>query len=223
MEQRIKDTVYGYVRMNYANMCPFDIISVIYQFYLLRIESNILDSQQQINLLNLLYDTIKGQKGNENINTMETKFLFRASDHGYEGNIFHQYCDDKGPTLVIIRNEYDHIFGGYTTKSWKKVNNKYKIHDPNTFLFTVKPEIEMIGFKYPEKKFNVIWSNPGHGPILGIGDIVVKNRCNKSQWGCFIRSSSFKFDAEKLSGGKENAYKKVWNKIMDYEVFGVTF
>ena len=50
------------------------------------------------------------------------KLMYRASEHGYTGESFHEYCDNKGPTLVIIKSSRGWIFGGYTTQSWKVVN-----------------------------------------------------------------------------------------------------
>ncbi len=46
------------------------------------------------------------------------KLLYRASEHDYTPESFHEYCDDKGPTLVIIESTEGWIFGGYTTQSW---------------------------------------------------------------------------------------------------------
>ena len=47
------------------------------------------------------------------------KLAFRASDHGYSGRNFHNYCDNvKGPTLIVIKSDKGWIFGGYTTHSW---------------------------------------------------------------------------------------------------------
>ncbi len=51
------------------------------------------------------------------------KLLYRASEHGYTAESFHQYCDDKGPTLIVIKGRGEWffkncIFGGYTTRSW---------------------------------------------------------------------------------------------------------
>ena len=51
-------------------------------------------------------------------NEYKSKLLYRASEHGYSGQSFHEYCDDKGPTLVIIKSSGGWIFGGYTTQSW---------------------------------------------------------------------------------------------------------
>ena len=45
------------------------------------------------------------------------KLLYRASEHGYTAKFFHNYCDDKGPTLIIIKSSEGWIFGGYTTQS----------------------------------------------------------------------------------------------------------
>ena len=46
------------------------------------------------------------------------KLLFRASDHEYKAKSFHECCNDKGPTLVVIKSTSGYIFGGYTTQSW---------------------------------------------------------------------------------------------------------
>ena len=47
------------------------------------------------------------------------KRCWRASVDGWAGSTFHSRCDGKGPTLTIIRvGRY--IFGGYTSKSWRR-------------------------------------------------------------------------------------------------------
>ena len=45
--------------------------------------------------------------------------IYRASEHGYTAKSFHEYCDDKGPTLIVIKSSGGWIFGGYTTQSWE--------------------------------------------------------------------------------------------------------
>ncbi|KAL9950670.1 hypothetical protein ACROYT_G043203 [Oculina patagonica] len=44
--------------------------------------------------------------------------LFRASTDGYTPADFHRCCDNKGPTLVVIKSG-EYIFGGYTSQSWE--------------------------------------------------------------------------------------------------------
>ena len=44
---------------------------------------------------------------------------WRASLDGWASTTFHSLCDNKGPTVTIIRvGQY--IFGGYTSASWSK-------------------------------------------------------------------------------------------------------
>ena len=52
------------------------------------------------------------------IGDYKLKLLYRSSEHGYTAESFHEYCDDKGPTLIIIKSSGGWIFGGYTTQSW---------------------------------------------------------------------------------------------------------
>ena len=51
-------------------------------------------------------------------NYYKWKLLYRASEHNYSAKSFHECCNDKGPTLVIIKSSEGWIFGGYTTQSW---------------------------------------------------------------------------------------------------------
>ncbi len=57
------------------------------------------------------------------------KLIYRASEHGYTGKSFHEYCDDKGPTLIVIKSSKGWIFGGYTTKSWKSDSTFMSIYN----------------------------------------------------------------------------------------------
>ena len=54
-------------------------------------------------------------------NEYKSKLLYRASEHGYTAKSFHEYCNDKGPTLIVIKSSGGWIFGGYTTQSWSDV------------------------------------------------------------------------------------------------------
>ena len=52
------------------------------------------------------------------IGDYKLKLLYRSSEHGYTGKSFHEYCDDNGPTLIVVKSSEGWLFGGYTTKSW---------------------------------------------------------------------------------------------------------
>ncbi len=65
-------------------------------------------------IVNQQYDS----KLREWIGDYQWKLLYRSSEHGYTAKSFHEYCDNKGPTLVIVKSSEGWIFGGYTTQSW---------------------------------------------------------------------------------------------------------
>ena len=48
------------------------------------------------------------------------KRCWRASVDGWAASTFHSGCDNKGPTVTIIRVGRKYIFGGYTSLSWGK-------------------------------------------------------------------------------------------------------
>ena len=47
----------------------------------------------------------------------EYHLLYRASVNGWGSSAFHSLCDNKGPTLVVVKSG-NYIFGGYTEESW---------------------------------------------------------------------------------------------------------
>ena len=225
MEERQHKTVYGYVRNNYHSIIPIDIIKIVLLFYIIRINSNILTSSEQSSLLNLLFENLN--KKNKNIKSIDTKLLYRASEHAYSAAKFHECCDTKGPTVVIIHNEYDHVFGFYASTSWMKCNLRNRESgDMNAFIWSVRPNIDAFHLKEGmDKGTKVIWSWRRYGPILGKGnDIWICNECNeKTGSGCALRDScSFKFDAVKLTGAElDDRFKTCKFIVKEYEVFSI--
>ena len=50
------------------------------------------------------------------------KLCWRASRDGWHSSRFHSLCDEKGPTVTIVKvGKY--IFGGYTSLSWSKYSS----------------------------------------------------------------------------------------------------
>jgi len=46
------------------------------------------------------------------------ELLYRASYDGWEGEDFHLRCDNKGPTVTIIKCMDGYVFGGFTSTAW---------------------------------------------------------------------------------------------------------
>ena len=47
----------------------------------------------------------------------EWRLLFRASRDGFAASAFHSKCDNKGPTVTVVKSSVN-IFGGFTETSW---------------------------------------------------------------------------------------------------------
>ena len=43
--------------------------------------------------------------------------IYRASRDGWNSTDFHTHCDNKGPTVSVVKSG-NYIFGGYTEQSW---------------------------------------------------------------------------------------------------------
>ena len=46
---------------------------------------------------------------------------YRSLNDGWSVSTFHQKCDNKGPTLSIVRKD-NFVFGGFTERSWGEGN-----------------------------------------------------------------------------------------------------
>ncbi|KAL7876712.1 hypothetical protein AOLI_G00116750 [Acnodon oligacanthus] len=60
--------------------------------------------------------------------------LFKASVHGYSGFVFHQKCDQQGPTVTVAYNTSGYIFGAYTGRDFAQTNQNFT--DDKAFLFS---------------------------------------------------------------------------------------
>ncbi len=68
-------------------------------------------------------------------------------------NNFHNNCDNKGPTLIVIKDTKGYVFGGYLSVSWTGSggNSGYK-KDPDAWLFALKNFAQIGPTKLPFKK-----------------------------------------------------------------------
>jgi len=67
------------------------------------------------------------------------ELLMRGTRDGFTSHAFHEKCDIKGPTLIVIKSsEHQRIFGGYTNIDWNSLNcgKRYKLQ---SFLFSLRP------------------------------------------------------------------------------------
>ena len=111
-------------------------------------------------------------------NPVRIEKIFRASEYNFEAAKFHQYCDNKNDTLVLIRTEFGKTIGGYTHYPWISSNGEY-VHDSEkrAFIFSLDLKEKYI----PQDENNLIYCNSSEGPSFGGGiDIRILDDCNNT-------------------------------------------
>lgn len=109
--------------------------------------------------------------------------LYRASEHSFSANKFHQLCDEQGPTLTIVSCiskgflfSSKRLFGGYASKSWFSGNISESA--PGSFLFSLDKETKHEIYQ-KEKMAMQGWDNLG--PSFGYhGDLDISDKCNSN-------------------------------------------
>ena len=116
------------------------------------------------------------------------ELIYRGSKDGTTSNIFHNKCDNKGPTIILFKNDKGNIYGGYCPISWN-CNGGWQ-SAPEAFIFTLTNiyNIEPIKFNRTNDQYG-IYFNSSVGPWFGynsnIGfqyDYSIENKC-KSYFG----------------------------------------
>lgn len=113
----------------------------------------------------------------------QLKLLYRASEQNFDGEKFHELCDNKGPTLILIRSHLGKIFGGFANASWN--NNGEDIFAPKSFVFSLSHLTKHRLLKGKEE-VALRGSKVKNGPIFGGGsgtiwDICLKDKCDKNK------------------------------------------
>ncbi len=170
------------------------------------------------------------------------KLIYRASEHGYTAESFHEYCDEKGPTLVVIKSSRRWIFGGYTTQSWSGWCIYYDMiyyligensDDSQAFIFTLKNPHGVKPARYMKRKEveKTICCYPHYGPTFGDDssyDIYIGYFCNKRNSCKILNTGTRGYECHheyksslfvKTAGpDEENEFR-----VSDYEVFGIDY
>ncbi|XP_022808130.1 BTB/POZ domain-containing protein KCTD18-like [Stylophora pistillata] len=137
-------------------------------------DSVILSSSQGQTLMNWLKNTPGFPSTNDQL-------LYRTSRDGWASFNFHSCCDNKGPTVTVIKSG-DYIFGGYSEHPWKSYGSGSFKRALTSFLFSlVNPgglpptKISLI----PGKELNSIYCHSNYGPTFGGNyDLYVANAPN---------------------------------------------
>ena len=149
----------NYILLNPASKAPFE--SSIMKDYNINHEKLIQILTQQLN------------------KPVQLKLLYSGQRDGFSATTFHKLCDYIGPTITLIRNDYNYIFGGYTSISWRPTGY-LPAKDGNAFLFTIYPFTKVFVLKNKSDNYAII-NDKEYFPVFGQGrDLCIHNNCNNN-------------------------------------------
>ena len=146
---------------------------------------------------------------------LKVKLLYTPTLEKNSWRDFHNYCDEKGPTIILCESTSGNRFGGYTSVSWDLKNTSYS--DSHAFLFSLDNNK-----KYSQGIDKQIYcgNNHGphfHGPSLGLiwnedGKFIGKNQSSHFT----LSKDNYKVPQNELSGADKFTLKTM-------EVYQVIF
>ncbi|RIA87276.1 hypothetical protein C1645_827985 [Glomus cerebriforme] len=111
----------------------------------------------------------KKEERNQYIRIIPYKFdlLYRASRDGITSGAFHNKCDNKGATIVIIKIKgSEQIIGGYNPFEWEPSGRNKSTTNSFIFSFTDRNNTQTAKVSYSNGSFSVCCHSTS-GPIFG--------------------------------------------------------
>ena len=130
----------------------------------LKQQKNLLEKSKILNGSWEKIDKIKGFISSDKYFDSELKY--RMTRDGVDFTIFHRLCDNISPNLLLIKDNKNNIFGGFTKVSWEK--RDCKKNDPESFLFSLNKNMK---YCPKNKGSNHIFCYKDRGPWFNSGDI----------------------------------------------------
>jgi len=135
------------------------------------------------------------------------KLIFRGSRDGQNASSFHSNCNNKGPTVTVIKSKAGKIFGGFVDKPWTSSGSYLSTN--NAWIFSVTEKK-----KYEQNDPNTYsqygaYDNSSYGPTFGGGhDIYLANDWTSNSNYCNRHSYNFP-DNTTLTGGYNFSVEEV--------------
>ena len=155
---------------------------------------------------------------NPNVN-IKTKLLYRVSRDGDGADIFHKYCDNKGPTITFAKISNGYRFGGYSGISWTSQGGWVK--DKDAFLFSLNNKLKIMN----NNTDTTVYHGSAYGPDFGNGnnELIINYYSSKCLTGkhnyCNDSWSGFTFKNKDLVGVDTKGQYNF--DVEDYEVYSI--
>ncbi|KAJ6255087.1 pep-cterm sorting domain-containing protein [Anaeramoeba flamelloides] len=201
---------------------PFK-LKVIDQFFLLE-ESEILQRENNPKFLQILEKWIKEAGCNSNLQRR-----FNSRTDGWKYQTFHQKCDNKGKSIVLIKLKNKSLFGGFAAIDWDSKSEWKRSNRNKSFLFSLisldpnfKEPLKMP--IYQNKKWE-IYCCKNYGPIFGEGNDLwlggYNQNMNEHNWSnlgnTYKPPFGYKFESNEAKNFLAGSFKN-WD-IFQIEIF----
>jgi len=191
-------------------------------------------AQQQSNVLEASIDY---EKKAEALNTwleeegyyplqVKSQLLYRGTRDGFQAADFHRCCDDKGPTVTLIRTPMSgqSIFGGFADKPWTSGEAWSHTWEPSNkaFLFSLggsphKMELGIAMEKLAGHNEQALCHRPNLGPSFGTGGLSIVDCCNtESSSSSILGTTTYRLPAGLPASPIPPSFK-----VAEIEVFAV--
>ena len=152
------------------------------------------------------------------------RLLYKISWNGCSAQTFHQKCDGQGPTVTVLYNTDNTIYGGYLSQSWN--SSRSYIFDASAFLF----RLQYNGASNPLKFAVSIAASAGYGhssygPTFGSGydiytfsDKIYKSWNNHFPLNGSVYNIGYSYN---LNGQKSSTITNDNLQVTDLEVYSV--
>ena len=163
------------------------------------------DKYKQESIINWIKESI-------NKNKIKLEKIFSMKIISNSSKDFHNYCDNRGPTLTLIKTTKNKIFGGFTPLNFESYGGpKYDI-DGQTFIFSLD---SMKKYKLINKEKEAIYCEEKYGPYFGEKDFYIESNMKN---GMAYSNKASNFNLEQTGGNEEYYYKP--NYVQPYGNYG---
>ena len=100
------------------------------------------------------------------------------SENGHKCSDFYDKCENKGPTLILVKTTANKIFGGFTPLNWKKGGGLFIDESNQTFIFSLN---SLKKFDLINKSKFAIYCKGDYGPNFGDCDLALKENMKEGK------------------------------------------
>ncbi len=98
----------------------------------------------------------------------DLKLLYSLADHGASIDTLFRLCVNKGPTLLIVKDDKQHVFGAFLGDNWQPPRNDY-YGNGLTFVMKLAPVAQPVFYKWHESKSGNSFFHLAKETLIGVG------------------------------------------------------